>query len=467
MNVLLISTYEFGRQPFSIASPAAWLKREGCTVGCLDLAVQRLEEGREALAGADLIAFSLPMHTATRLAVRLLPRIKRVNPSAHLCCYGLYAPLNAGYLRELGVQSILGGEFEEGLQMLVRRLADGAATEEPGREHAQPIPLISLGRQSFHVPDRTGLPALEEYAHLQMTPEEVRTVGYTEASRGCRHLCRHCPIVPVYDGNFRVVQREVVLEDIRRQVADGAQHITFGDPDFFNGPTHAVRIVKAVHAEFPELTYDVTIKVEHLLQQQTHLPTLRDTGCLFVTCAVESVCNRTLQIYDKHHTREDFIALVHLMRAVGLQMNPTFVSFSPWVTLEGYLDFLGQILELDLVDYVSPIQYGIRLLIPEGSKLLELLEVRQLVGEFDRQRLVYPWVHADAQVDQLSDRVLKEIEAGQSRREIPRQIFQRIWTVASRQFGGTAQQRLLDGARPLDQAPNPATVPYLTEPWYC
>ena len=128
-------------------------------------------------------------------------------------------------------------------------------------------------------------------------------VGYTEASRGCRHLCRHCPVVPIYNGQFRVVQPDVVLADIDAQVAAGARHITFGDPDFFNGPTHAMRIVEALHAAHPDVTYDVTIKVEHLLQHRDLLPRLADTGCAFVTSAVESIDDRVLRLLDKGHTR--------------------------------------------------------------------------------------------------------------------------------------------------------------------
>src|SRR5689334_3971993 len=150
------------------------------------------------------------MHTATRLAVAVIEKVRTLNPRAHLCCYGLYAPMNEPYLRELGVRTILGGEFEQGLRDLAARLAAGG--DGPQQE-----PLISLAKQKFLVPDRTDLPALGRYARLLAGGEE-KAVGYTEASRGCRHLCRHCPIVPVYNGTFRVVERGVVLEDIRQQV---------------------------------------------------------------------------------------------------------------------------------------------------------------------------------------------------------------------------------------------------------
>ncbi|MCB0079236.1 MAG: radical SAM protein, partial [Anaerolineales bacterium] len=168
----------------------------------------------------------------------------------------------------------------------------------------------------------------------------TRITGYVEATRGCKHTCRHCPIVPVYNGRFRVVQKEVVLADIRQQVEMGAQHITFGDPDFLNGPGHVLPIVNALHREFPKVTYDVTIKIEHLLKYQKHLPRLRDTGCLLVTSAVEAVDDRILSIFDKGHTRSDFIRAVRLLDEVGLALNPTFVAFNPWITLEGYRDLL-------------------------------------------------------------------------------------------------------------------------------
>ncbi|HYL79280.1 MAG TPA: CUAEP/CCAEP-tail radical SAM protein, partial [Candidatus Acidoferrum sp.] len=390
LKVVLISTYELGRQPFGLASPAAWLRQAGATVRCLDTAVAPLDE--RAIRDADLVAFHVPMHTATRLAAALVPRVTRLNPHAHLCFYGLYAPVNEAYLRALGAATILGGEFEAGLASLVRRLSAGG-------NGGQVEPVISLDRQQFLIPDRRELPSLSAYAHLNLADGRVRTVGYTEASRGCKHLCRHCPVVPVYAGRFRIVQREAVLEDVRRQVVSGAEHITFGDPDFFNGLGHALALVRALHAEQPQLTYDVTIKIEHLLAHRQHLPTLRDTGCLFVTSAVESVDDRVLALLDKGHTCADFEAAVQICRAIGLGLNPTFVAFTPWISPQGYLDLLQALADLELVEHVAPVQLSLRLLIPAGSRLLELPEVRALVEDFDPSGLSYGWRHPDARVD--------------------------------------------------------------------
>lgn len=450
MNVTLISTYELGHQPFGLASPAAWLRARGAQVTCLDLSRQQLEGPALAAVGdAALIAFYVPMHTATRLAAQLLDTVRKINPHAHLCFYGLYAPVNEDYLRGMGVQTILGGEFEGGLAELYTSLAAeqgiGASSvakahtdaENAGKNGTNPQTnatprkssrnAISLERLNFLVPDRSGLPALSKYAHVLLPNGDSRVAGYTEATRGCKHLCWHCPIVPVYNGVFRIVQREVVLEDIRQQVASGAQHISFGDPDFFNGPTHALAIVEALHAEFPQLSYDVTIKIEHLLNHAEHLPRLRDTGCLFVTTAVESVDDAILERLDKGHSRADFLAVAQNFRKLGMVLHPTFVPFTPWTTLEGYGDLLTVLAEQELIENVAPIQLGIRLLIPAGSRLLELDEVRESVGEFDPAALVHPWRHADPRMDRLAERV-QDLAAAADKAELSRaQAFVTIW----------------------------------------
>ena len=460
LRVVLISTYELGHQPFGLASPAAWLRKAGAHVTCLDLAVERLDEA--AIAAADLVAFYVPMHTATRLAASFVERVKRINPNAHLCFYGLYAPVNEEYLRGLGAETILGGEFEEGLVALAERLSTNEKL--PSRQSAQSEPTISLTRQQFLVPDRSQLPGLRRYAHVKLPGGGSRVAGYTEASRGCKHLCRHCPIVPVYGGRFFIIQPDVVLADIARQVEAGAEHITFGDPDFFNGPTHAMRIVEELQRRFPRLTYDVTIKVEHLLKHAAHLATLRDTGCLFITSAVEAVEDRILEIFDKRHTRAEFVRAVSLCREVGLNLNPTFVTFNPWITLAGYRDLLATILEVDLVGNVSPIQYSIRLLIPRGSRLLELPLVQEFVDDFDPEALAYPWTHPDPRMDRLHADVLAVVGGNQATVEDRFAVFNRVWELTEAASEATPSDPF---ALVASGVPSREPIPHLSEPWYC
>ena len=453
LRVVLLATYELGRQPFGLASPAAWLRQAGVSVQCQDLSRSRLD--RDAVLAADLVAFYVPMHTATRIAVEVAKHVRTLNPQAYLTFYGLYAPMNSALLRELGAGAILGGEFEASLLQLVKRLQTNPQNE------TQVEDLVSLERLRFRVPARRDVPHLSVYAHLQ-TGERSRVVGYTEASRGCKHLCRHCPIVPVYEGRFRIVQRDVVLQDIRQQVAAGAEHVTFGDPDFFNGTGHALPLVQELHREFPQITYDVTIKIEHLLRHAQHLPTLRETGCLMVTSAVESVQDDVLRLLDKGHTREDFFQALAICRQTGLNLNPTFVAFMPWVSLADYIDLLSVIATQGLVDHVAPIQLAMRLLIPDGSKLLELPEMRSSLREFDADALSYRWEHPDPRMDGLCMEALQLVQNGEAEGASRSDLFNRLWHAAHK----AAQIPAPQVPAPV-VTPTRAPVPYLDEPWYC
>jgi radical SAM superfamily enzyme YgiQ (UPF0313 family) len=452
VSVLLISTYDLGRQSFGLASPAAWLRDAGIEVVCADLSRGRLPQ--DAVRAASAIGFFLPMHTATRLALPVIDRVRQLNPAARLVAYGLYAPLNADLLRERGVHDILDGEFEARLVELVRRSTPHAA---PGTQQDAGSAPHGIARLTFRKPWRDGLPPLASYASLQVGAER-RTVGYTEASRGCKHHCRHCPIVPVYNGTFRIVSPDVVIEDVRAQVAAGARHVTFGDPDFFNGIRHAREVVERFGREFPGVTYDVTIKVEHLLKHADTLSLLHETGCAFVTSAVEALDDRALGFLDKGHTAADFERAVALCRDAQLPISPTFVAFTPWTTIASYLEFLHTIDRLALVEHVAPIQLAIRLLVTDKSRLLELEDVQRIVRPFDPVSLTYPWAHPDPAVDALHEAVSTIVGV---RINAPRaETFERVWQTAHEHAGATPPPRM-----PVLAAR--ATVPYLTEPWYC
>jgi|TARA_B100000315_G_scaffold246069_1_gene272931 radical SAM superfamily enzyme YgiQ (UPF0313 family) len=451
VNVLLISTYDLGHQPFGLASLTAWLRAEGADVVCNDTAVDALNEN--AVRDSGLICIHLAMHTATRLALDILPRLRALNPGAHICFFGLYGPPNADALAGFAPCSIIGGEFESEITNLYRRLSGAeAALPEKGKV------VISTERLSFRTPERDGLPPLDQYAHLTLGNND-RTVGYSEASRGCKHLCRHCPVVPIYGGRFRTVPVDVVLADIGAQVANGAEHISFGDPDFFNGPGHAERIISALHNEFPKISYDVTIKVEHLLSQRGRLARLVETGCLFVTTAVESADDRTLDILDKGHSRDDFIAAAKLARDTGLVLSPTFVPFTPWTSLTGYLGLLRLISELGLVNQVSPVQLAIRLLVPEGSALLDHPEMKPHLQEFAPERLSYGWHNPDRRVDQLQSAVQALVETGEAQGQPRTGIFAGIWRLAHDALGIAAV--------PLPAETCAQDIPRMSEPWYC
>ncbi len=451
LKVVLINPYELGRQPFGLAEPSAWLKQAGFSVQCIDLSLQKLDPA--VLAGAQLVALYVGMHTATRIAVEAIPRIRDMVPHAHLCVYGLYAPMNQKLLRGLGVKTILGGESEPGLLSLAQRLRAGETCD------VQIEPVVNLAKIDFITPDRSGLPHLQRYAHLILPDGANKMLGFIDASRGCKHLCRHCPVVPVYQGKFRVVPVDVVLTDIVQQVQAGAEHISFGDPDFFNGPTHAMKVLAAMHARFPDLSFDATIKIQHLINHAALLPQLKAAGCVFIQSAVESVDDKVLEYFAKHHTRTDFERALQLCREAGISLAPTFVAFTPWTTLAGYLDLLHELVRLRLPEAVPPIQLCIRLLVPEGSYLLQLPGFRELIEPFDAKLLGYPWRHADPRVDALQRAVQACAAHGDQEGLARSDIFEQMWRLAHDALGIEVL--------PLARADFGEPSARLSEPWYC
>ena len=309
------------------------------------------------------------------------------------------------------------------------------------------------------MPDRSKLPDLGEYAHLEMPDGTRRVVGFIEASRGCKHVCRHCPVVPVYEGRFRIVPREVILADARNQISCGAQHLSFGDPDFLNGPTHAVKTVQEIHAEFPDITYDATIKIEHILKHRALLPILKETGCMFVTSAVEAVDDRILELLDKNHTDADFGEAVGILREVGIDLAPTFLPFTPWTTLEGYVALLERLVELGLSNNINPIQLVIRLLVPQGSYLFKLPGFEDIVMPFDPERLGYPWTHEDPRVDRLQADLEAFVAEAEQKELSRRDVFSQIWELAHQAIDAKPPPLSADCIGP--------TVPQMSEPWYC
>lgn len=419
-------------------------------MSCLDLSLQKLDAG--ILEHAGLVAVYVGMHTATRIAVQALPRIRQLAPKAHLCVYGLYAPMNEALLRGLGVDTVLGGEVEPALLSLCQRLRSN------GNPRSQSEPVVALNKIAFEVPDRSGLPKLSRYAHLVLPDGSTRVAGFAEGSRGCKHVCRHCPVVPVYQGKFRIVPADAVMEDIRQQVKEGATHISFGDPDFFNGPTHGLRLARALHEAFPRVTFDATIKIQHLIDHRELLPELRASGCLFITSAVEAVDDDILRHLDKNHTSRDFDRAVALTREAGIALAPTFVAFTPWTTLEGYIAMLERLVELQIVESVPPVQLTIRLLVPEGSWLLKLPGFRERLLAFDPALLGYPWIHRDPRVDRLQQDLQAQVARCEQGAVPRREVFAAIWRMAHEA-----------AARPVPKLADNlgAPIPRLSEPWYC
>ena len=431
MRVLLVSSYENGHQPLHVASPAAALLRAGHEVRCLDLAVEQWDPA--LVDWAERIAFSVPMHTAMRVAMQAAAAVRRQRPDLPVCLYGLYAPvsrdLTVGRLADL----VVAGEYEPALVAWA-----GGDDSDPG--------LIQLERGTFEVPARDLLPPLERYAHLRLGGEE-RLVGYVEASHGCVHMCRHCPLPTVYDGRIRIVGADTVLADIEQLVAMGARHITFGDPDFLNGVKHSLRVVRDMHERFPSLTFDVTTKVEHVLEHAHVWPELAACGCLFVISAVECLNDEILLKLDKGHTAEQASAAVALLREHGIETRPSLMPFTPWTTENDLRDIFDWVVANDLIGNVDPVHYTIRLLVPEGS--LALPQMAEHVEGYDAESLSYRW---SSPLDGLQKRMAQVAEAGAD--EPPANTFYKL-------------RRDVFGEEPQIGIGSVEGRPRMTEPWFC
>ena len=431
-RVLLISTYEQGHQPLGVAAPAAALRSAGHSVSAFDLAVESVspEQLQSSAAEADLIGISTPMHTAARLGIRIARQLEQV--SEKIVFYGLAA----GSLRDLGLGRAISGDTD--LHLVA--LANG--------ESASAVPVFD--RASRVVPDRSILPALDRYASYRDARGGSHVAGYVEATRGCAHRCTHCPLTPIYAGRLRLNGAETVLADVDQQVAAGAEHITFGDPDFLNAPELAIHLLRSASNAHRGITFDATIKVEHLIEHQNLLPEMTALGVTFITSALESVDDRLLQILDKGHTATDLDLALDLTAEAGIALRPTWLSFTPWTSAEHYLGLLEFVESRLLVDLTPPVQLGLRLLVPSHSPLVDPIAEMNSLASYDADGLTWNWRHEDPRMDDLQAEiaVLAERQA----------TFGQIKHAACRALG----------VEPWPDVDAPHVHrPGLTEDWFC
>lgn len=394
MRVLLISTYELGNQPLGLAKSAAALESANHEVRCVDVAVDQVRSGD--VDWADRVALSVPMHTAMRLALQVAESIRARRPELPMCFFGLYAAVSRDLTVKSSADAVVAGEYESGLVAWI----DG---KDAG-------PAIQLARVEALLPARHLLPAIDRYTRLAIDGEE-RLVGSVEASRGCSHRCRHCPVPVVYDGRVRPVGEATVVADVDQLVSAGVRHVTFADPDFLNTPLHSRRVVDAIHQSHPELTFDCTVKVEHILRHPDVWAEFAEAGCCFIVSAFESVSNEILDHLAKGHTVADASEAVILLREHGIEVRPSWLPFTPWTTIDGLVDLLDFVIAHDLVANVDPVQYTVRLLLPEGSLLLDRPEMSPHLGPYDVDRLGWTWSHPDDAVDNLQRELAILVEA--------------------------------------------------------
>ena len=245
-------------------------------------------------------------------------------------------------------------------------------------------------------------------------------------------------------------------------MVEGATHITFGDPDFLNGPTHGLRILRAMHAAFPSLTFDFTTKIEHILKNRDLFSEFAELGCRFVISAVETLNKQVLMILEKQHSRADVAEALDIVHGAGIALRPTWVPFTPWTTLDDYLEILQFVDTHRLVYHVDPVQYAVRLLLPPGSYLLDRPETKNLSLTLDKAAFSYTWAHLDPRMDELHKTVSTLVENDGRAGVDALDTFYRIWALAVDMHGRSRHTPL--GFRNRGAYPQ---APRITEAWFC
>ncbi len=399
MRILAISTYDLGTQPLILARIKSELRDPLYEVRTIDLSLSELTN--DDISWPEVVIFSIPMHTAMALTKELVTKIRSLRDDIKLCFFGLYAPaaLSANLLSTNDI-AIAGTGFDTLISWLKTLTANSNKQYEHGKVY---VDIGTVQPKNHLLPDRSSLPSLESYVHY-LADGVTKTVATLEVVSGCSHHCRHCPVPVIYKGKTRKAPEEEILADARQQIENGASHIHFSDPDFFNRPQYGMSIMSRLKSDFPHLSFDATIKISHILKYRHLLKDLSEKDCNLLIAALEQVNNDTLKILDKGHTKEEAELAFRLLRELGIEPRPSLLPFTPWTTPYDIVELLDFIYENDLVWNVDPVQWSIRLLLPPGSLLLDSTERTLLssLGELSEDGLSYEWKSPEPVLDELA-----------------------------------------------------------------
>lgn len=444
LSVLAISTYELGHQPLVLGRLASAFEALEIEYALLDNSVANLtfNTKEDFMVGDNStpthLIISVPMHTATQLGRKIAERARTIFGSTiTIVATGLYANV-AKATPELFDFAIPTGDVTKIIKVL--------GIEIP--EHVQLKQLI---------PNRTSLPDITNYAHL-INNDEASLVGYAETTTGCAHSCLHCPVPTVHNGKFKAIPAEVVLHHIDELYNEGAKHITFGDPDFLNGPSHALKIVREMHRRHPDLTFDATIKVEHVLEYPHIWQEMRDLGLQFIVSAFEHSSDLILSKLAKGHTKADMIASLQILRAHDIEVRPSLLPFTPWTDRESIIDLIEFIFDYELLESVDPVQFAIRLLIPLNSLLLADPDLK--MGPWNSEQLSFEWHNIDPQIDALQIDLSELAQQAEIKELSPQFAFAQIRNLIYDHFDLVPEPRSIAES-------NKCAKPRLSESWFC
>jgi hopanoid C-3 methylase len=224
-------------------------------------------------------------------------------------------------------------------------------------------------------------------------------MGNLELSRGCHHKCTYCSVYGAYQGRVAPFEVDPVVADARQLAEEGVRHFAFIDAEFFNSRNLGLLAVRRITEEIGPITFELTTRVDHILDYPNELSELVGLGLRRVTSALEFPSDRILRIFDKGIDVDDMRAAIAASARLGFELNPTFIPFTPWVRYDELLTFEDFLVETSLARVVEPTALQTRLLLFKGSPLLASpwMEGVQTVD----RGLWLDWLHPDRRVEQL------------------------------------------------------------------
>lgn len=414
-DILLISNFEGGFQPLTIASAAGFLNKNGFSYDVLDTYVEGIKE--EKLLGKKLIAISIPLFDSVNAAIEMTKIIREVNPTAHVTYFGQHATINYKHFTDNYSDSCICGEWEYPLFLLAKNIIhaevvelEGVYTKVMAQRNISLHPY--MGRKHIVIPDRSQLPDIKKYPQKQVNNllGYEATVGNTDIARGCHHKCLYCSVFAAYDGKVIMINEEVILNDVHNMVKAGITHLTFTDADFFNSKVHGIRLLKKLHELYPTLTYDFTTRIDHVLENKEKLKEMKQLNVKFITSALEFPNEEVLDAVAKNTKVADIEEAIQFLREIDIKLNPTFIMFNPWTSYEDISIFRDFIEKNNLSELVDPIQYETRLYLYKGSPLLHSPSIKKL--ELTEYEFYYEWKHPDERLDELYSSMLTPQEEG-------------------------------------------------------
>ena len=428
MKILLLSFYDLGKQPKIISELYKKLDNGSNQIDIVDYSI---EEKNLTLDNYDVLGIYASMHTASVLAEQYLRDRKLPNK---LFVFGLYANVFSEMFSNF--QSIHSFDSDE-LESLLE---------------VQLNPNYSF---KHSVPDRTILPSITDYSHIVDGSNNL-IAGSVETTYGCKHECTHCPVPIEFKGMFKTFGTEKIITDVTNQVEEGAKHISFNDPDFFNGPKHALKILQLLNEKHPSITYDSTIKVEHILKYPDYFQELKNLNMLFVISAFETTNDHVLNILQKNHSFNDLNKAVELSLENNIDIRPTWMPFSPWTEQNDLISIIKLIENYKLRETVDPIQLTIKLLVPKNSLILKRPEMKEYLLDYDPASFSYAWQYKFPNIDNIQNELFTYVLQHESENEYT-QYLGLVDILESH-----TNETLLNSEKYSQRI-----VPKLSETWFC